>query len=330
MKILLLVLVLFSLIPSAYAENLCDESCEFSVTFPQGGRLEAIDELTLTFGPDGELILGTAGTVNTAIPPLSVDFSSAGTLVLSAGESITFGSGGALVLGTGGYIDGLSYNLYTTGDICIDSSGEIKNFNNTNGNIYLTGGNQTINFTCGWNASGTQSLASPSSALNSTITSGVNLNLANSTIISGTGSILVPQSATLTIGDVEAVVVGDFLLSSGSGVIDTSNTGIIYSNTELASPLPELEFQPLSSFFDTLNGLELTTSDGGICQVTAPECVTDDGTIYVLSTEGNLVKKEAANDSSASGNSGSTGLPMTGLLMIVLVLFSARKAKLGQ
>ncbi len=102
MKYLTLVFVLFSLSNSAHSQNLCDASCEFSASFPQGGFLEETDELTLTFGTGGELILGTGGTVNIAIQLSSLDFSSGGTLFLSDGENITFGPGGSLVLGNGG------------------------------------------------------------------------------------------------------------------------------------------------------------------------------------------------------------------------------------
>jgi hypothetical protein len=111
-KYLPLLFILFSLFNSVHAQNLCDASCEFSVTFPEGGGLEAIDELTLTFGTGGELILGTGGTVNTAIQPSSLDYSSGGTLTLSAGESITFGPDGSLDLGTGGNAGKVDHSLY--------------------------------------------------------------------------------------------------------------------------------------------------------------------------------------------------------------------------
>ncbi len=405
MKSLTLLFVLFSLFNSVHAENLCDASCEFSATFPQGGSLEAIDELALTFGAGGELILGTGGTVNTAIQPSSLDFSSGGTLFLSAGESITFGPGGSLILGAGGNIDALNYNLSTTGDITIGA----------------TGSNQAININGDLGASGVLSFTSNSLEINSTITAGNQLNLANSTTISGSGSITVPESTTLTVENVVIVPSGSLSLSSGSGVINNASTpfnlseltGIEISNSIIATSesvtlsagnvvtFPEwgmlvatdeltltfgaggelilgtggtvntaiqpssldfssggtlllsagesIKFGPGGSIalgtggnidslnynlittgkilqnLDPINGIELLTSDGNKCIVTSPECVADDGTIYVLSTEGELVKKEAPSDNSTSGKSGAFGLPFLGFFMILLFLSGSRK-----
>jgi hypothetical protein len=299
-KSLFLILALFSLINSAFAQNLCDDSCEFTATFPEGGSLEAIDELTLTFGTGGELILGEGGTVNTAIQPSSLDFSSGRTLLLSAGESITFGPGGSLVLGTGGNIDALGYNLITTGDISIGA----------------TGGNQVIYINGDLSVSGALSFSSPTLELGSTITAGSQLNLENSTTISGSNSIIVPESTTLTI---ENVVTEP---SSGSLTL-SSNSGVIISPVISSTPLP-LNFQPLQSL-DGFNGFELPTSDGGNCTVASPECISDDGAIYVLTTEGSLVKKEAPSDSSTSGSSGSLDLSLLGFFMILLFSPGIRK-----
>ncbi len=297
MKSLLLFFVLFSLFNSVHAQNLCDASCEFSATFPQGGSLEAIDELTLTFGAEGELILGTGGTVNTSIQPSSLDFTSGGTLFLSAGESITFGPGGSLILGTGGNMDALSYNLSTTGDITIGA----------------TGGNQSININGDLGASGVLSFTSNSLEINSTITAVSQLNLENSTTISGSGSITTFEYANVSIGNVVSVWPIPLSLSDNSGVI-------IYGS-DLFNP----DIQPLQHFDPVFNDLEFPISDGSNCIVTSPECIADDGTIYVLSSEGKLVKKETPSDNSTSGKSGAFGLPFLGFFMILLFLSGSRK-----
>jgi hypothetical protein len=295
MKYLTLVFVLFSLSNSAHSQNLCDESCEFSASFPQGGFLEATDELTLTFGTGGELILGAGGTVNTAIQLSSLDFSSGGTLFLSAGESITFGPGGSLVLGNGGNMDTGSYILSSTGDITIGA----------------TGGNQSINLNGDLSASGTLSFTSPSLEINSTISIGSQLNLQDSTVISGPNSIIVPESTILIVGNVvTAQPSGSLLLSSDNGVINEASS----------LSLTQGSYQPFQNL-DALNGMEIPTSDGSNCIVASPECVADDGTIYILSDEGKLVKKEPPSDTSTAGESGSLDLSLLGFFMTLL--FSA-------
>ncbi len=296
-KHLPLLFILFSLFNSVHAQNLCDASCEFSATFPEGGSLEAIDELTLTFGTGGELILGTGGTVNTAIQPSSLDFLSGGTLTLSAGESITFGPGGSLVLGTGGNIDALNYNLVTTGDISIGA----------------TGGRQMINIYGDLDVSGILNFVSPFLKINSTITTGTELNLTNSTIIAGTGSIEVAEATTVTVDSLE-------IIPPGALTFDLNNEPIIAAEF---ITLPG-NYSPLLSL-DGLNGLELPTDDGSNCIVESPECISDDGTVYVLSDDSKLVKKEAPSDTSAGGKSGSIDLPFLGFFMILLVLSGPRK-----
>ncbi len=292
MKYLPLLFILFSLFNSVHAQNLCEATCEFSVTFPEGGSFEAIDELTLTFGTSGELILGTGGTVNTAIQPSNLDYSSGGTLTLSAGESITFGPGGSLVLGTRGNMDAGSYSLETTGDISIGA----------------TGGNQSIQIAGDIDVSGTLSFTSPSLELYSTITAGSQVNLENSTTMLGSGTISVPESATISVGGVENI----------------QPTSVTLNSTAVLLLTGTLNIQPLDSL-DPLNGLELPTSDGSNCIVESPECISGDGTIYILNTEGSLVKKEAPSDTSTSGKSGSFSLPIPGFFMILLFLSRYRK-----
>ena len=110
--------LLFLISPSLFATNLCDSSCELLISFPDGGSIEAIEPLTFTFSTGGHLILGETGTINTAIQPVSTDYSSAGTLKLAAGESITFDVNGSLNLGSGGNIEYTS--ISTQGPFTVD------------------------------------------------------------------------------------------------------------------------------------------------------------------------------------------------------------------
>ena len=123
MKSLFSFIFLFLFANSAFAANLCDTSCNLTISFPSGGSIEATEALTFTFGTGGVLDLGATGTVNTAVQPASIDFSAGGSLSLAVGESITFDAGGSLDLGTGGAIDYTSITVTTDGvfDLQIDS-----------------------------------------------------------------------------------------------------------------------------------------------------------------------------------------------------------------
>ena len=123
MKSLFSLIFLFLLSNSAFAANLCDTSCNLTISFPAGGSIEATEALTFTFGTGGVLDLGATGTINTVVQPASTDFSTGGTLVLAAGESISFDAGGSLDLGTGGNLDYSNIMLTTEGDIDIQSIG---------------------------------------------------------------------------------------------------------------------------------------------------------------------------------------------------------------
>lgn len=101
MKSLFSLIFLFLFANSAFAANLCDTSCNLTITFPSGGSIEVTEALMFTFGTGGVLELGATGTINTAVQPDSTDYSAGGTLVLAAGESITFDAGGSLDLGAG-------------------------------------------------------------------------------------------------------------------------------------------------------------------------------------------------------------------------------------
>lgn len=84
------------------AFNLCDFSCDLTISFPDGGTLTATDILLFEFGNDGVIDLGEGGSLNMDNQPASLDFSVGETLFLTTGESITFGVGGYINTSTGG------------------------------------------------------------------------------------------------------------------------------------------------------------------------------------------------------------------------------------
>lgn len=129
-----------------FAENICSDSCEVEITFPSGGSFTANETVTLTFGINGELKLGTSGTINTTVQPDSTDFSSGGTLTLEAGESISFDSGGQIYLGEYGNLDYSDITIISAGtiDIISHSAADIYIFNITGtgiSDLYVYGKN---------------------------------------------------------------------------------------------------------------------------------------------------------------------------------------------
>ncbi len=98
---------------------LCDASCDLLITFPNGGSIEAVEGLNITFGNGGELNLGEAGTVNRYPQPINLDFLTGGNLSLVLGESITFGDNGFITLGEGGNIEYSKMCIVSTGGVVI-------------------------------------------------------------------------------------------------------------------------------------------------------------------------------------------------------------------
>jgi hypothetical protein len=105
MKYLIGLFVSFLLAGNLFAENLCDSSCNLTISFPEGGAIEAVEPLTIKFG-DG-------GFINDGL--ITVAYPAGKTRSLTTGESIDFQSGGSFDLGYGGNID------YS--DIIVQSSG---------------------------------------------------------------------------------------------------------------------------------------------------------------------------------------------------------------
>jgi hypothetical protein len=94
MKYLTGFLLSFFFANNLFASNLCDSSCDLSITFPDGGSIAAVEALSITFG-EGAFV--NNGVVITG-------YSAGDVLSLSAGEIINFQNNGSFELG-GGNID---------------------------------------------------------------------------------------------------------------------------------------------------------------------------------------------------------------------------------
>ena len=290
---------------SVVADDLCDASCELTITFPDGGSLEAVEALTLTFGTSAELALGAAGTINTAVQPANTDYSSGASLVLAKGESITFGSGGYLVLGDGGNIDHLNMTISSSGYASLKAIGgaeaiTIETLTLDGGlNITFEANNITINGTLA-------------------INTGSTINVIADTSTTGTSVCTVQDpSATISISSIPAIdtvdscnTISDDLGLGGVlsvGSVDPNET-ILTGGSIIITPVTGIDLAPVVDAGDltiTLSdellqslpeGTELTVQDGNTCIITSGECISESGVRYKV-VDGELV---AASDDSGS------------------------------
>lgn len=312
--------LLFSI--NAYATNLCDASCDFIITFPDGGSLEAVEALTITFGTGGLLNLGATGTVNTNPQPANLDFTAGGSLILAKGESITFGNDGLMILGVGGNVAYTDLILNSSGGASLTAvSGTESIFIEKiviNGGLNITFYAKIISNagTLEVNSGGTLSLAVDTGSITpsycSISDSSATLTLSGGTIdttdtCTNIATTLTLSPAIITTGTVDPSAI---LITGGSIVI----TPIVGS----VGPLQLTPFtqEVVSSLPD---GTELTTEDGNTCTVTAGECVSTVGAKYVVA-DGKLVV--LADNSNSSGL-----LNLTGLLALFFILVTFRLSR---
>ena len=105
MKLISALLLLLAFSSNLYASNLCDASCDISITFPDGGSIEAAEALSITFGDGGYINNGVVIT----------GYSAGDVLSLSAGESIDFQNNGSFETGSGGNVDYADIMIITNG-----------------------------------------------------------------------------------------------------------------------------------------------------------------------------------------------------------------------
>ena len=112
----------------ANAENLCDENCSLTITFPDGGEIIADQAITITFGDNGLVNTVSSNTAYLANETLS----------LAVGESLVFESNGYFDLGSGGNIDYTDLTINTNGEITLtanEGSQAIRIGNRANFNV---------------------------------------------------------------------------------------------------------------------------------------------------------------------------------------------------
>jgi len=126
----LLLPLLFS--SNLLASDLCDSSCDLSITFPDGGSIEAVKDIEIEFGTGGYI---TNNGVTTG-------YSRGDDLELDSGDSIVFSAGGKLVLGEGGNIDHSEMTISSNGVMNLAAVGGKKKVEIRDLNLL---GNLTLN-----------------------------------------------------------------------------------------------------------------------------------------------------------------------------------------
>jgi len=227
-----------------FATNLCDNSCELTITFPDGGSIEATEPLTFTFGTGGLLNLGETGTVNTTIQQSSIDYSTGGTLSLSTGESISFDSNGSLDLGSGGNFDYTSISI--SGPITANISA-MDGTETVSLSSLIIFGDSTFNFDA--KLIEILDLTSDSSVTingsdtdNSFIIGSVSVQTLN--LNGGSGSDTFDISSTLPYG-------------SNTSFTGENSTGIMFTTDSINDPI--LITSPTINFSDSTNGWTLNS-----------------------------------------------------------------------
>lgn len=306
------------------ATELCAVSCDLIITFPDGGSIEAVEPLAITFGTGGALNLGEAGTVNKNPQPVSTDFSAGGVLSLAGGESISFGKGGSLYLGDAGNIDYLNMVINSSGGARIAAEGiidtmVIKTLRITGG-IEITIEAGIVTFLSGGalhiDSGSTLIIIADSSSSTPSVCS-LEDPVSNLAISTGVTSFDSSEDCT---GVINSLGLSADILTVG--IIDPnatlSATGSITITPGTFTPIigtGDLTLQPLTSeFLLTLaDGVELPTGDGKICTMSSGECVTSEGVKYTV-VDGKLVSAEE----------GAGQVNLLSLLVLIILQLSSR------
>jgi hypothetical protein len=312
--------------PGTTATPLCENACEMVVEFTVGGRIEAVQALTFTFGEGGLIDLGDGSIMA---------FGSGGVYEMAGGEALVFAAGGRLDLGSAGNIEHSDATFVINGDLTLRDSG--------NGMVTLLG-----SWTIGEN--GTLFLDSPS-------TVGANLDLSgagsvtlgsglftpqvpatpilidpgtlNPGVISGgavigSGAVTIGNAGSIDFGSGPVVVVqpetpidpnlgGTITLNptidlqtgieSSNGISVDAQVILLFDGQRVlinhGATLDLASFEPIkTSDFVTLQGMQIPVSDDLSCTVTDDSCIDAQGREY-LPVEGRLVI--AGQDSALAG-----------------------------
>lgn len=217
------------------ADNLCDASCELTITFPDGGSIDAVDGVTISFA-DGGVI--NDGTVTTG-------YAAGDTLILLVGEKLIFTAGGSITLGSGGNIDYTAMEFNSTGGGSISAVGGSGTI--TIADLVISGG---LNITL--DAANIVIMG----ALNLDSTSVLNVIADTGAITPSVCSISDPAAATLTITGstpIDTTEACNTISGSISLPVGSLSVGIIDPNSTLTN-----------SGTITLNGGTFTPIVGGI------------------------------------------------------------------
>lgn len=294
-------LVLAMLTQPASAQTLCSTSCELNINFTDGGSIEAVEALTITFGEGGFI---NDGVVTTG-------FAKDENVQLNAGESLVFSAGAEFNLGSAGNIDYSAMNLNASDIIISAPSAGIVSVHGdssfTVGNTFELNSDLSLSAELDLSVSAT---ATPSSG---------------ATLMSGTGSITVQPGTTGAI-----ILANNQVISSSTATvslveinqIQTSNVVIIdpivISPIETPIVIPPLEITPLTqeSLVD-MEGFTMSTEDGSDCTIQNGVCIDSQGITYVL-VAGKFVQQQ-------SRVSGGFNLPGLLFLFSLLVFYRFRR-----
>jgi len=305
------VILIFIITQPVFATNLCDSGCDLQISFPDGGTIEATEPLTLFFGSNGNLSLGETGTINNAIQPASLDYSSGGSLSLAAGESIQFDINGSLTLGDyGGNINYTRISIQGSfiADItAIEGTQSIylsqltltgdSTFNLSAQNIEISNIDSIGSLTINGDENSEFSILGPINAYSLEISGGASSDLFIIGDISsasldtsntlGNGNLISSSSVYLSTNQPISATTEPVLLNTAD-TFDLTNWNI----STAAIPPSESNLSPANQI--TVNGQSCSLSFAE----DAPQCETNDGTIYQF-IDGEWVEVESAGVLSA-------------------------------
>jgi len=301
MKQSITLIFLFLFTNSTFAANLCDASCNLTITFPDGGSITAVEPLTITFG-DGGLV----DTVAAIMP-----YVNGNTLTLGAGEALTFEAGGSFNLGMAGNIDYTNVAIETTGLITMAAVGGAETI--TFLDVNISGGTVVLNsdttVEIGLTLSGDITISGSASLTNmgtinvivGTTTLETNLDSSGATITSGSGTLTVSPPGSLTISG------GQIVVDSTLSVVELNNLSSSINISGLITLLTEITIDSV-----------LYTSDDGLLFV-SPDGTT--GSLDFANGAFTFVPDEAPAPvvvQAPAADSGATGIAL--MLMIVLLV----------
>ena len=264
----------------ATAGNLCEDQCQLTITFPEGGSIEAVESFSITFGEGGFV---NDGAVTTG-------YASGQILNFALGQTLQFTAGGELNLGAAGNIEYTNISVSSTGIFSVVALGGAEIIN-----IYaLTLTDVTLDLSANSNlvihASGSLFLNQPQNPVTGGTGTGAVIGSGTLTLNSGSGAVSINSGS----------VVDGVLQGSNLSLTSDSNGGI--SINEIDPQLPIVIQSPLDDLI-SLQGLTIDLQDGASCQVVNEQCITDSGTIYVLK-DGALTLSDETGSNVSSGSSG--------------------------